>query len=124
MDKKRTLLHVLLDWAKTAEPDLMELDKDVLHANEASQWGLPDLKNQASSVAAHLAIVRFLQSKETLLIGCTCGRYWGDRHGWPRSCQSSENSIGDIRVFRLKWTLGANGDSEGSKCIRHSSCHR
>lgn len=46
MDKKKTLLHVLMAWAKDNEPELLTLDHDVAHANEASQWSLNDLKQQ------------------------------------------------------------------------------
>lgn len=46
MDKKKTLLHVLMGWAKSKEPDLLLLDEDLVHASEASQWSLTDLKNQ------------------------------------------------------------------------------
>lgn len=47
MDKKKTLLHVLMGWAKQKEPDLLLLDQDLVHMTEASHWGLDDLKNQA-----------------------------------------------------------------------------
>lgn len=49
MDKKKTLLHVLMGWAKQKEPDLLLLDQDLVHTTEASHWGLDDLKNQAIS---------------------------------------------------------------------------
>lgn len=45
-DKKKTLLHVLMSWAKDKEPDLLKLDEDLEHAAEASQWSLTDLKQQ------------------------------------------------------------------------------
>lgn len=54
MDKKKTLLHVLLAWAKEKEPDILKIDVDLVHATEASQWGLPDLKNQARRDAVAL----------------------------------------------------------------------
>lgn len=47
MDKKKTLLHVLMSWAKDKEPDLLLLDEDLVHSSEASQWSLTDLKQQA-----------------------------------------------------------------------------
>ena len=46
MDKKKTLLHVLMSWAKDKEPDLLLMDKDLEHATEASNWSLTDLKQQ------------------------------------------------------------------------------
>lgn len=49
MDKKKTLLHVLMGWAKQKEPDLLLLDADVVHSSEASQWSLNDLKNQVQT---------------------------------------------------------------------------
>lgn len=48
MDKKKTLLHVLMTWAKDKEPDLLLLDEDLVHTSEASQWSLTDLKQQVS----------------------------------------------------------------------------
>lgn len=45
-DKKKTLLHVLMSWAKDKEPDLLRLDEDLEHVSEASQWSLTDLKQQ------------------------------------------------------------------------------
>lgn len=46
MDKKKTLLHVLMIWAKDKEPDLLLMDQDLEHASEASNWSLTDLKQQ------------------------------------------------------------------------------
>ena len=46
MDKKKTLLHVLTKWAKQNDRDLLRLDEDLAHVNEASQWSLTDLKQQ------------------------------------------------------------------------------
>ena len=46
MDKKKTLLHVLMSWAEDTEPDMLLLDMDLAHAPEASQWSLTDLSQQ------------------------------------------------------------------------------
>ncbi|CAN0408951.1 unnamed protein product, partial [Ascophyllum nodosum] len=51
MDKKKTLLHVLMAWAKETEPDMLKLDEDLAHANEASQWSLTDLKQQVNQAS-------------------------------------------------------------------------
>lgn len=51
MDKKKTLLHVLMGWAKDKEPDLLKLDEDLIRASEASQWSLTDLKQQVPPAA-------------------------------------------------------------------------
>lgn len=55
MDKKKTLLHVLMSWAKETEPDMLLLDMDLVHAPEASQWSLSDLKQQVRSQGGELA---------------------------------------------------------------------
>lgn len=57
MDKKKTLLHVLMDWANKKEPDLLKLDEDLVHASEASHWSLPDLKNQVGHMQQRDAII-------------------------------------------------------------------
>eukprot|EP00903_Cladosiphon_okamuranus_P008076 g7790.t1 len=49
-DKKKTLMHVLMSWAKDKEPDLLKLDEDLEHSSEASQWSLPDLKQQVTQL--------------------------------------------------------------------------
>lgn len=58
MDKKKTLLHVLMGWAKQKEPDLLLLDQDLVHMTEASHWGLDDLKNQVGSLTKGFTLLQ------------------------------------------------------------------
>ncbi|CAM9332216.1 unnamed protein product [Ectocarpus fasciculatus] len=58
MDKKKTLLHVLMSWAKDKEPDLLLMDKDLEHATEASNWSLTDLKQQVNQLTKGFTLMQ------------------------------------------------------------------
>eukprot|EP00904_Undaria_pinnatifida_P009474 jgi/Undpi1/5657/HiC_scaffold_2.g00931.m1 len=58
MDKKKTLLHVLMSWAKETEPDMLLLDMDLVHAPEASQWSLSDLKQQVTQLSKGFTLMQ------------------------------------------------------------------
>lgn len=51
MDRKKTLLHVLMSWAEDTEPDMLLLDMDLVHSPEASQWSLTDLNQQVTQLS-------------------------------------------------------------------------